>query len=185
MPYKYLLALLLIFSSSRTHAELTLPEFERVWLELGAGFHGFHTHLRATNKDNTGWSLNFSTFVDNVPFGSSIRDRATGELVSPRLSTLGVTRLWSKPYGWGYSDFGIGLGVGQHKLGENCETRPGYLINTKVCDIEEGFDFGIPLHASTTVGKYIGIGLSLNAFIGTSSRSGAIVFVFPLGKFTK
>lgn len=186
MLHKVLVLALLFSISLCSHASFKFADYDAAWVELGVGFLDENISLNIRGE-KAGWALKFSNFNDNLRSASASGHIASDRLVEvkPSFKTIGLTRLWSAPYAWGYADVGVGLGFGEGEWDESCKGELRLKINTSGGCVEEGSMFGIPLHGTVTVGKYIGMGLYFNAFLGSSKQFGSVGFVYSLGKFTK
>lgn len=156
--------------------------FEHLWVELGVGPQGVAINLKAVD-DDFNWAIEGATYTD--PVYTSYQDRDTGNTFDFNVVTLGVTKNWSAIRRWGYLDAGIGLGAGKGTWAEDCgDSVSTFLHTTEICDSTSTIKLGIPLHASVVFGKYLGIGLTANAFITNDVKSWNVMLTVPLGDFT-
>ena len=173
------LALLLLLAST------CFAENDRTWLQVGSGYGAFHLQLK-TADENSGWVLEAAGYYPPAMFEPTIIDRETGKDVKPLFRVLAVSKLWSSAFSWGYADYGLGLGMGVGTWTKNCkEIASDFLSNTYECDYYQGSRVGIPLQASAAFGKYVGFGVSLNAFVHADDAQIRMLFTLPLGKFTR
>lgn len=179
--YKKLSLLLILF----TYASFSHAEYDRAWLQLGSGFGTFNMQAKV-EKENSGWAYEAAAYYHEDFLLDSTVERENGKELKTMFKVLAVSKLWSAPFSWGYADAGIGLGIGQGNWKDNCSKREdNNLFNTDECDVKEGTRLGIPLQISVAIGKYVGVGLSLNAFIQQDSRHVGFLVTLPLGKFTR
>jgi hypothetical protein len=164
---------------------LSHSDDNQTWVQLGSGFGAYSFQLK-TVTENSGWSLEVAGYYPPTMFEDTIIDRDTNKEVDPMLKVLAVSKLWSSPVSWGYADVGFGLGIGSGSWTKKCkEFGSDFLGSNYECDYHEGTRIGIPLQASVAMGKYVGLGLSLNAFVHSEDAQIRILFTLPLGKFTK
>ena len=168
------------------YSAFSYAEYEQVSVQLGvAPFSGaYNIQFKALDK-KSGWALVGAGYRQESLF-TGYSDRETGMEFDPTFNTLAVSKLWSAPYAWGYADVGVGLGIGKGEWLDNCEdTEPDLLGSSRECDVHKGTRIGVPLQASAVFGKYVGIGVSLNVFIQKDKMHSQLLFIIPLGKFTK
>jgi hypothetical protein len=170
----------LFFYSSFVYAE-----YDRAWLQLGSGFGTFNVQAKVENE-NSGWAYEAAAYYHEDFLLDSTVDRDNGEELKTMFKVLAVSKLWSAPFSWGYADVGIGLGIGQGSWKDNCSRLDdGGFFKTDECDVKEGTRIGIPLQASAVIGKYVGLGISFNAFIPQDRTHAGFLITVPLGKFTR
>lgn len=182
-----LIVLILFISTSFSHAEL-----DRAWLEFSAGYSGTSGAISLQVKANyagSGWALGATKYNHYSSVDSYVeRGDGSGEELEAQFKVLGVSKLWSRASIWGSADVGIGLGVGRGEWTENCsplDSRSSYFKKIE-CDVKEGATIGIPLQISAVFGKYVGIGLSLHAFIQPDNvHKGFAMITIPFGVFTR
>lgn len=170
---------------SSLFCSLSYADDNQTWVQVGSSYGAFNLQLK-TVTDNSGWAFEVAGYYPPSMFGSTIIDRETNKEVDPMLKVLAVSKLWSSPFSWGYADAGFGLGVGTGSWTKKCkEFGSDFLGSNYECDYYIGTRIGIPLQASVAIGKYVGLGLSLNAFVHSDDAQVRILFTLPLGKFTK
>lgn len=162
-------------------------EYDRYWLELSAGFAEGETLKLKARDGNTGWALIHSRYTEDKFLGPADFNRATLEKLDTEYKVYGVSKFISAPFNWGYAEVGLGLGYGNGSWSENCSDYEKSLFGiSQKCDLKEGGTFGVPFHASATLGRYIGIGVNMDVFLtldrGTISQVGIVI---PFGLFTK
>ncbi|MBL4796077.1 MAG: hypothetical protein JKY50_01545 [Oleispira sp.] len=163
----------------------SFAEYDRTWVQVGSGYGAFNLQLKMVDG-NTGWALEAGAYYPPAMFEVTIINGETNKEVDPMLKVFAVSRLWSSAYSWGYTDVGLGLGIGSGSWTKNCkEIEPSFLGSTYECDFHEGTRLGIPLQASAAFGKYVGLGVSLNAFIHADDAQVRFLFTLPLGNFTR
>lgn len=159
-------------------------DYDKAWVQLGTGLNGYNLQFKVLDN-HSGWSLDAAMYNGSGVF-SSLHDRETGLDVDPEFRIVGVSKIWAAPFRWGFADAGIGLGVGNGEWTDNCEkTGSVFISSIYECDLNKGTRVGIPLQASAVVGKYIGIGLSINVFLQEDHSHAIASLSIPLGKFTK
>lgn len=181
MPFKYLTVLLgLLNFTAITHAES-----DRSWLQLGSGFGSFNMQVKIENNKSV-WAYEAAAYYHEDVVLDSTVDRDDGKELKTMFKVLAVSKLWSAPFSWGYADFGLGLGLGQGSWKDNCsKVEDESFFTTNECDVEEGIRLGIPFQASVALGKYVGLGLSFNAFIQQDKSHVGLLLTMPLGLFTR
>lgn len=179
MKCKVRVLMLVIWSCVSASA---LGECSRLWVQPDLGFSGAGLWIKKTCHNST-LALGVFTYRDEALFSSYV-DRDTGLSVSPRVKTLSVLKVWDSSFGWGYADAGVGLGLASGDKAKNCSGEPGFLSTLYSCKIENVTTIGVPLHASAVLGRYVGIGLSVNTFLSLEGFLGASIgFSIPIGKF--
>lgn len=169
-----------LFYSSLSHAE-----YDRAGLQLGSGLGAFNAQVK-TDSENSGWAYEAAAYYHEDFILSTTVERGSGKQLETMFNALAVSKLWSAPFSWGYADIGIGLGLGHGSWKENCsEVGDEAFSKTDECDVKEGTRIGIPLQASVAIGKYVGLGVSFNAFIQQDNRHASFLITLPLGKFTR
>ncbi len=162
-------------------------EYDRYWLEYSEGLqYGSSFKIKVRDNDK-GWAFVHSNYTEEEFFGTTNLNRVTKTRHDAEFKVYGVTRFVSIPYSWGYVDAGAGLGYGDGTWSKNCEHyQDGLLGSSDICDLKEGASIGIPLHASATFGKFIGIGVNVDVFLSLERDTTAQVgLVIPFGLFTK
>ena len=161
-------------------------EFNHFWVEAGDGLYGERILLKTT-YDNSAWALGLYSFKPAEGFyGFSPVDRNTGESLDPKFNAIGLSRMLSARFGWGYADVGIGLGIGKGSWFEDCkDSDSDGFSSDDLCDLKEGTRIGIPLHASAVLGKFVGVGFGAGAFIQQDDIHLQFGVVLPLGNFTR
>lgn len=169
----------LLFSSH------SFSNYEHTWIQTEAGLLG-GTHFQInTVENNTGWAITYSNYQENIALTSHI-NRETGKPAETNLDALSISKTLAAPLSWGLINIGLGLGVSQGTWLENCSDNQQHFIgSSKLCDQRNGSQLGIPLHASAIFGRYIGIGMSLQAFVQEDRTFLDLTFLFPLGAFAK
>lgn len=172
---------LLLFSST------AYSEYNRYWIELSSGVVGGTTIKVKMREEHKGWALIYSTYDQELFFGQTDVNRETQEPINAKFNVYGVSRFFSSSFSWGYADAGIGLGCGNGTWSENCRDRKERLFGSSLqCDPKSGSTLGIPLHASASLGKYIGIGINIDIFLSpVSGNFTQVGIVIPLGLFTR
>lgn len=170
----------LLFFSSFIYAE-----YDRAWLQLGSGLGAFNAQAKL-ESENSGWAYEAAAYYHEDYLLNSTVERGNGKELKTMFKVLAVSKLWSAPFSWGYADVGIGLGIGQGSWKDNCsELEDEGFFKTDECDVKKGTRIGIPLQASAVIGKYVGLGVSLNAFIQQDRRHASFLITVPLGIFTR
>lgn len=167
----------LLFSS------VCYAEYDYRWFEYHHGWLDEYEALSFNVSDErTGWQVNIIKTGTQEEFLSgflnSTSERDTNRAADP-FYALGVSKLYVGATRFGYVNIGLGLGVGSGDIASNCESK----FLGKTCDFEKKTLLGVPLHASIMFGKYFGIGLTVDAFLTTEERFGAIAVSIPIGKF--
>ena len=181
------IVLILLISTSFSHAE-----FDRAWVEFSAGYSGTSGAISLqlkTDNAGAGWALEATKYNHYSSVDSYVEQGDhSGEELEAQFKVLSVSKLWSKAANWGYADVGIGLGVGRGEWTENCSplnSSTSYFKKTE-CDLKEATTIGIPLQASAVFGRYVGVGLSLHAFIQPDNvHKGIAMITIPFGAFTR
>lgn len=175
----FLLLSLLFYSS------FSFAEYDRAWLQLGSGLGAFNAQVKVASESSS-WAYEAAAYYHEDYLLSSTVERDNGNELKTMFKVLAVSKFWSAPFSWGYADVGIGLGIGQGSWKDNCSSLDDDgLFKTDECDVKKGMRLGIPLQASVSVGKYVGLGISLNAFIQQDHRHAGFLITVPLGKFTR
>lgn len=183
-PYRKTITIASLFYLA-LFCSLSHSDDSQAWVQVGSGFGAFNLQFK-TVTENSGWAFEVAGYYPPTMFEGVITDRDTNKEVDPMLKVLAVSKLWSSPFSWGYADAGFGLGVGTGSWTNKCkELDTSFLGTDYECDYYEGTRIGIPLQASVAIGKYVGLGLSLNAFVHSDDAQLRILFTLPLGKFTK
>ena len=168
-------------------SQTATAEFNHFWVEAGEGINGERILLKTT-FDDSAWALGFYSFKPADGFyGFSPVDRETGESLDPRFNVIGLSRMLSARFGWGYADVGIGLGIGKGEWLDDCkdDDHDGFFYSDDLCDLKEGTRIGIPFHASAVLGKFVGVGVGLGAFIQEDHSHVQFGITLPLGYFTR
>lgn len=183
-----LVACLLMFSA------VAHGQYDRYWFEMSAGFgvngdvggHTGHTFKLKFREASTGFALIYSNY-SGEGFLESAKDRESQEHLSPVFDVYGVSGFVSAPFKFGNMDAGLGVGYSNGDWIENCDdSESGWVGSSKSCDSKAVANIGIPLHASFSVGKYLGIGINADAFISADTKAVVLIgFVVPLGLFTE
>lgn len=179
---KTLLAISLFLTTYSAYAD-----YDKYWLEVSEGLqYGATIKLKVRDNDK-GWALVHSKYTEEEFFGTTNFNRETKRRHDAEFKVYGVTRFVSMPFRWGYVDAGAGLGYGKGTWSENCEHyKDGFLGSSDICDLKDGSSLGIPLHASASWGKYIGIGVNVDVFLSLERETTAQVgLVIPFGLFAK
>lgn len=170
----------ILFCSSSVFAE-----HDRAWLQLGSGLGAFNVQAKVENGDS-GWAYEAAAYYHEDYLLDSTVERGNGRELKTMFKVLAVSKLWSAPFSWGYADVGVGLGIGQGSWKENCTgLDDDVFFKTDECDVKEGARIGIPLQASAVIGKYVGLGVSLNAFIQQDHKHIGFLIAVPFGIFTR
>lgn len=163
----------------------SFAEYDRTWVQVGSGYGAFNLQLKMVDG-NSGWAYEAAAYYQEDILLTTTVERGSGKEIKAMFQVLAVSKLWSAPFGWGYADVGVGLGIGHGKWTGKCnEVKDGSLFRTNECDIRGGTRLGIPLQASVALGRYVGLGLSFNAFIQQDKTLVGALFTIPLGKFTR
>jgi len=179
--YKKLSLLLFLF----THASFCFADNDRAWLQLGSGFGTFNLQAKIAD-DNSAWAYEAAAYYHEDFLLDSTVDRDDGKELETMFKVLAVSKLWSAPFSWGYADVGLGLGIGHGNWKDNCsKVDDESFFSTDECDVKQGTRIGIPIQASVAWGKYVGLGLSFNAFVQQDRLHGGFLITVPLGKFTR
>ncbi|MGV2871504.1 hypothetical protein [Colwellia sp. E150_009] len=160
-----------------------------VWAEWGAGggndLIGYSMNLKL-GDESTNWAIELGYLEDFQVF-SYVEDRKNGGTADIKMTTLGLTKNWNNIGSWGYKEAGIGLGIVKGTWANDCSREDsGNTLSGRhdVCDISDGIRFGIPMHASAVFGKYLGIGITVKAFLTTENTHAGIMITIPIGDFT-
>lgn len=102
----------------------------------------------------------------------------------PKFNTYGILKLWALNGRYSVKDIGIGVGVGDGTWGSNC-TPDSHSSDGEACQINKATEFGIPIQTSIVVGRYLGIGVSANAFLTQNRSHYSVSFSVPIGLFTR
>ena len=189
---------LIIFIGFIVFINIAHANEKNIWAELSVGGGGELLGTKVNFKygnDTSNWAFELAQY-DELRILSHVKDRGNGSYVDVNLKTLGVTKNWNRIGKWGYTEVGIGLGAAEGTWAKNCttvkESAPAslsswlsYASYHDVCDISDGVRFGIPLHASAVFGKYLGIGITANAFITNEGLHAGFMVTLPIGDFTK
>lgn len=179
--YAKLSLLLFLF----THASFSFADNDRTWLQLGSGFGTWNLQAKIADEDSA-WAYEAAAYYHENFLLDSTVDRDSGEELEAMFKVLAISKLWSAPFSWGYADVGLGLGIGQGSWKENCSNVDDEsFFETDECDVKQGTRVGIPLQASVAFGKYVGVGLSINAFIQQDHSHAGFLITIPLGQFTR
>ncbi|MDC2891183.1 hypothetical protein Q4575_17740 [Psychrosphaera sp. 1_MG-2023] len=162
------------------------------WLELSFGgggedLMGVKTNIKFGDLKSN-WAIEFSNYED-FRILSYAKDRANDKILNPEVKTIAITKNWTSTKRLGYFEAGVGLGLAKGTWTSNCFTEKspsgGWGSSTyDLCDSVEGYRVGLPLHLSAVFGKYVGIGLTLNAFITSENSHLGVMLTIPLGDFT-
>jgi len=158
---KLFLAVIIIVASSYNqfvHAN------ERYWAELGLGGPNGTLHGR-------------------LKYATEDIDRATDLGVDSEIDVVSVLKTWNRSEGLWYADAGIGLGFASGKLGENCRKEGAGFGTRQICDISDISDIGIPIQLTASVGKIVGVGVGLSAFLSEEIQEGTFSVFLLIGNF--
>lgn len=185
MRFLPLVTFSLLALSSTAHADNS-----NAWVELGLGATDdfVTTSINIKVGDNrSNWALEFGGYGEMKFFSDGPLDRADNTSFDPEVYTLGITKNWNSIGKWGYLDAGIGLGVADGTWASNCESviNDSGWISDEYCDSTSGLRPGIPVHVSAVFGKYVGIGVTLKAFITEEDAHAGVTLTLPIGDFTK
>ncbi|MDN3651479.1 hypothetical protein QWY77_01605 [Thalassotalea ponticola] len=172
---------LLLFSSA------AYCEYDSYYVEPSFSFaHGETLKVKARDE-NKGWALIYSKYTNDEFLGAGQYDRESFESLDAKFNVYGVSWVGSAPYSFGYADAGIGVGYATGTWVDNCEKyEQGLWGYSELCDLNDDSGIGIPLHASLSFGKYIGLGVNIDVFLSFDFKPIAQVgFVIPLGGFTR
>ena len=162
----------------------SFAEYDRTWMQVGSGYGAFNLQLKMVDG-NSGWAYEAAAYYHEDYYLNSTVERGSDKELKAMFQVLAVSKLWSAPFNWGYADIGVGLGIGQGKWVGKCDDIEDSWFRTKECDVKSGTRLGIPLQASVALGRYVGLGLSFNAFIQQDKALAGALLTIPLGKFTR
>lgn len=160
----------------------------RIRSHMGSiGFRNWHIQfLNPIDDESSGWAFEAAAYYHEDFALSSTLEAGSEKDLETMFKVLAISKLWSAPFSWGYADVGIGLGIGQGDWKFNCRDRDdGSFSTTSECDVKRGTRLGIPVQASVAIGKYVELGLSLNAFIKQEDSHVGFLVTLPLGIFTR
>jgi hypothetical protein len=178
-PQRSLFILLLLFTSS------SFSEYDRTWAQLGSGFGMFNFQIKIDNE-NSGWAFEAAAYYHEDFLLDTTLEAGSEKDLETMFKVLAISKLWSAPFNWGYADVGIGIGIGQGDWKSKCrDIDDESFFATSECDVRRGTRLGIPVQASVAIGKYVGLGLSLNAFIKQEDSHAGFLVTLPLGNFTR
>ncbi|WP_188151458.1 hypothetical protein [Teredinibacter waterburyi] len=179
MKTRSLLVCFMIFSLSSWEA---YGECKRILIQPDLALNGSGVWIKKTCHKST-LALGAIKYRDGALFSSFI-DRVTGESINPRLQTVNLLKVWNNSFGWGYTDFGLGVGIAHGEKARNCSSQPAFLGTLHRCKVDSISTIGLPINATAVVGKYVGIGFSANIFLSLEGVLGASAgFSIPIGKF--
>lgn len=180
---KVCLAIVLAFFSISSYCK-----YDAYWLEASGGLEYGETYKFKIRDDYKGWALIYSRYSEDEFLGNSHVDRNTLDKIEPEFRVYGISRFVSAPFKWGNADVGIGLGYGHGDWSENCKANDEGLFGTTTeqCELKSGSSIGIPVHASATLGRYVGVGVNIDVFFSYKLDPMVQVgLVIPLGLFAK
>lgn len=117
--------------------------------------------------------------------------RNADETLNTSSFSVNALKLYSRHYRFNYLDAGIGLGVNYGSSLKNCQQfrsderdgRWASLGNTEYCEVDKGFRVGIPVQATAVLGRFGGVGLSVNGFVSYENSYYSINLTLPFGLF--
>ena len=152
------------------------------WVELGLGT--VTTINVKHTTDNKGWGISIARYDDFEILGDGNRDQ-NGHWIDDGVDELGVLRVQSNTWRWGYSDISYGLAYQHAILANSCKkVSSGLFGATYDCIKEDKKGLSIPLEVNLACGRYAGLGLKFRGSIGTETAAG-IALTIPLGGFAK
>ena len=179
MENKIVAGVFLLIVANLSHAE----EVQQ-WVQFNAGVRETYGVQFKHTVDGIGWSGGMLSFGQEFIFDTTI-DRDSLQRVSPSVKVFEVSRLWTKPYGWGYADFGIGFGVAKGEWATECGYSTNSILFGRECDIENVTTVGIPIHTSFSFGRGAGIGMGLSYFYSSERSYKGFTLAIPLGGFAQ
>lgn len=137
-----------------------------------------------TGCGNWTYGFEYSNYHDDSLFEAYV-DRQTGQYVSKESDFVSFFRFWGTHSGRGYRGMSLGIGAGESYKATDCDDNELFSAK-RVCDIDREVVIGIPLRAEAFFGRYIGVGVSVQALITTSERLRlSLNFSIPIGVYHK
>lgn len=169
---------------------LCQADITNVWVETGLGGTGDHGAAMVNIKvgdSKSNWALEYAVYEDQSSFSTYV-SRADNSEVEHKSKGLGITKNWTLMGRWGYIDGGLGLGVVKGSWLSDCtldSANSSFLSSVYECSEKSGYRPGIPVHATAVFGRYMGIGLTLSAFLTNEHTHAGVFVTVPFGNFTK
>jgi hypothetical protein len=165
------------------------PIKEHYWLEtsvmgdkddgIALGLH-FNIHT-----DNHSWTIGYRALDQDFIFGSR-DDKSTGAGIEGQIRELSVAKLWHWPFKYGYASLSAGGSLLKGDWGTNCGERISQFIGwRRECDRNEFTTIGIPLRATASFGRYVGIGFSAEVNINAEEPYVLLGINIPIGGFAR
>lgn len=165
------------------------PAKKHYWLDAsftgkaGGGI-GLGLHLNIhTDKHN--WVLGYDNLDQDILF-SGHEDRATGDSINGDIKTYSVSKLWHWPYRLGHTSVSVGGSLLKGYWGVNCGERSQLFFGTsQECDRKQFTTLGIPIRATASFGRYVGIGYVVEININTKEPYALAGIIIPIGGFAR
>lgn len=168
---------------------LAHSQYSESWLEVGGGLFSGKTFKIKVRGQYKGWTFIYSKYKESggAFFGTTKLNRKTLIPIASEFKTYGIARSISVPFRWGYVDAGLGVGYGEGTWSDNCRDQQQDIFGyTELCDQKNLATIGIPIHASTSIGKYTGVGFYFDSFLSFElDQVTQVGVIIPLGVFTK
>lgn len=135
---------------------------ENYWINVGRGFVGGESAGISISDNKRGW--NFAVSRHGNPYSDKI------------IESYEISRTYQKPFRSGFAEFGVGIAYMHGICGASCiDKYEGKEVST----------FAIPLIASATFGRYVGISWSVRLLKTSDSgiQTAIVGLSFPIGNF--
>ncbi|WP_394203277.1 hypothetical protein [Marinagarivorans algicola] len=180
----------LLNSAYAQEGDTIKPAKKHYWLETsflrrlgGGGALGLHLNMH-TDKHN--WTLGYNSLHQSFVFVRDPVDRATGNSINGNIKAYSVSKLWHWPYRLGYASVSVGGSLLKGRWGVNCarSTMEGF-GRSEECDLKQFVTLGIPLRATASFGRYVGIGYVAEMNINAKDSYILLGMTIPIGGFTR